>query len=157
MPKVTLAETVAREITFKEVPAQQLLVVEYDGNGHIAPYFGKLVAYYNKEQIPFKVIFPQMTNEYSTHNQWVAIAFTGDAEETQDVKIKFLPKTNVASIIHKGSYQSLSDSIRWFYKELYKRKNFPSSGPIRLLYRNSPDDNYPEDLITEIQIPLEQD
>ena len=107
IPNISLADTIAGDIIFKEVLPQQLLVVEYDGSGHIAPYFGKLVAYYNKEQTPFKVIFPQMTIK----KQWVAIAFTGDAEETQDVKIKFLPKAKVASIIHKGSYQSLSDSI----------------------------------------------
>ena len=111
IPNISLADTIASDIIFKEVLPQQLLAVEYDGSGHIAPYFGKLVAYYNKEQTPFKVIFPQMIIKYSTQKQWVAIAFTGDAEETQDVKIKFLPKAKVASIIHKGSYQSLIDSI----------------------------------------------
>jgi len=29
-------------ITFKAVPAQKILSVDYNGQGHIAPYFGKL-------------------------------------------------------------------------------------------------------------------
>jgi effector-binding domain-containing protein len=156
MPMTTWAETPREEIIFKDVAEQKILVVEYTGEGHIAPYFGRLVAYYNKEDTPFKVLFPLMSIEFSRQNQWVAIAFTGKAQETSDVKIKILPAVKVASVIHKGSYQSLSDTIGRLYKRLYKQKKFPSSKPLRLLYKNSPDDNYPEDLITEIQIPVDE-
>jgi len=155
-PAITLAQASLGELTFKTVSAQQILVVEYNGDGHIAPYFGKLVAYYNKEQLPFEVVFPQMTIEFSQQKQWIAIAYTGNAKETEEVKIKSLPKLKVASLTHTGSYQSLSKTIPKLYQELYKQKKFPSSTQaLRLLYLNSPDDHHSKDLITEIQIPLE--
>jgi len=155
---VALAQPSIKPITFKEIPAQKILIVEYSGKGHIAPYFGKLVAYYNRENISFQIIFPQMSIEFSRNNQWVAIVFEGKAEETKEVKVKTLPKVKVASVIHKGSYQSLSQTISSLYPALYKQKKFPDdSQPMRLLCLNSPDDHYPQDLITEIQIPIKSE
>ena len=52
-------------LKIKEAPEQKVLVVDYAGEGHIAPYFGKLVAYYNREETPFEVVFPQMSIEIS--------------------------------------------------------------------------------------------
>lgn len=142
-------------LKIKELEEQDLLIVEYDGKGDIAPYFGKLVAYYNKESISFNVIFPQMNIEFSRNKQWIAIAFEGEAKENKDVRIKKLPKATVASMVHIGSYQSLWKTVRKIYQELQKVKYFPdSSQPLRFLYWNSPDDNHPKDLITEVQIPV---
>lgn len=141
-------------LKIKEVPEQSILAIQYNGEGPLAPYFGKLVSYYNKPNTPFQVKFPQMTIEFSHDNQLVAIAFSGEATESEDVKIEKLPQVTVASMLHKGSYQSIGETVRKAYGRLQKLSYFPDGQPLRLLYWNSPDDQYPEDLLTEIQIPI---
>ena len=142
-------------LNIKEVPEQKILVVEYTGEGHIAPYFGYLVAYYNREETPFEVIFPQMSIEMSQTEQWIAIAYEGEAEESEEVKTRVLPAVSVAAMIHKGGYQTIPETVQKAYNELLESGYIPDSGsPLRLLYWNSPDDTHAKQLITEIQIPI---
>ena len=142
-------------LNVKEVPEQKILVVEYTGEGHIAPYFGYLVAYYNREETPFEVVFPQMSIEMSQTEQWIAIAYEGEAEESEEVKTSVLPAVTVAAMIHKGGYQTLPETVQKAYQELRETAYIPDSGhPLRLLYWNSPDDTHAKELITEIQIPI---
>jgi effector-binding domain-containing protein len=143
-------------LSFKNVPEQKILYVIHKGSGHIATSFAKLVAYYMKDSTPFTVIFPQMIIQASDAQTWVAIAYTGNAYETNDVKLGKLPAVLVASKIYKGSYEKLSEPIKEAYREILATRQYvPKEGaPLRLLYWNSPDDNQPQDLITEIQIPV---
>jgi DNA gyrase inhibitor GyrI len=62
----------------------------------------------------------------------------------------------MASKIYKGSYEKIGKAIQNVFREILATKKYvPKKGkPLRLLYWNSPDDNYPQDLITEIQIPV---
>ena len=121
-------------VKIKQVPEQNILTIQYNGIGPMAPYFGKLVSYYNKPNTPFQVIFPQMTIEFSHDNQWIAIAFSGEAMESSEVKIEKLPKVTVASMLHKGSYQSIGETVRKAYGQLQNLKYFPDGQPLRLLY-----------------------
>ncbi len=60
-----------------------------------------------------------------------------------------------AVLIHHGSYDGLHDSYRWLYGEW-----LPGSGreaqlrPSLEIYHNSPENTAPEDLVTEIRVPL---
>jgi DNA gyrase inhibitor GyrI len=144
------------ELSFKDVPEFKILYVTHRGNEHIATSFAKLVAYYMKDSTPFTIIFPQMTIQVSDDQTWTAIAYTGDAYETNDVKLGKLPAALVASKIYKGSYDKISETIRKVFREILATKQYvpKDDAPLRLLYWNSPDDNQPQDLITEIQIPV---
>ncbi len=152
----SVATVLAEEpVKIKQVDSQNLLVVEYKGEGNIAPYFGELVAYYNRDKKPFDIIFPQMSVEFSSNNQWIAIGYTGEAYETEHVKLKQLPSVTVASAMHKGSYQTIGATIRDLYAQLRVNQYYPNGQPVRLLYLNSPDNTQPTELLTEIQIPVQ--
>jgi len=144
------------ELLFKDVPEQKILYVVHNGNEHIASSFAKLVAYYNKDSTPFVISFPQMTIQVSDNQTWVAVVYSGNAYETKDVKLGKLPAVLVASKIYKGSYDRIGETIRETIREILATKRYvPKDGtPLRLLFWNSPDDNQPQDLITEIQIPV---
>jgi effector-binding domain-containing protein len=143
-------------LSFKDVPEQKVLYVVHKGSEHIASSFAKLVAYYMKDSTPFTVVFPQMTIQVSDNQTWVAIAYTGDAYESSEVKLGHLPAVLVASKIYKGGYEKISETIRETFREILDTKQYvpKDNAPLRLLYWNSPDDNQPKELITEIQIPV---
>lgn len=143
-------------LLFKNVPEQTILYVIHNGNDHIATSFAKLVAYYMKESTPFSIIFPQMTIQMPNNEIWVAIAYKGEAEETNNVKLTKIPAVLVASKIYKGSYEGISKTIKETFREILATKQYVPKDdmPLRLLFWNSPDDNLPQDLITEIQIPV---
>ena len=109
-----------------------------------------------KDKTPFRVVFPQMTMKISDDESWVAIAYTGEAQETGDVKLGTIPAGMVASKVCRGSYEGLSVAIGETYKEILETKRYAPDQhmPMRLLYWNSPDDNQPQDLVAEIQIPV---
>ena len=140
----------------KHVPEQRIIYVVHHGPDHIAASFAKLVAYYLKDSLPFTVVFPQMTISVSDSESWVAVAYTGEARETGDVKLGTIPAGTVASRVCQGSYERISEAIQGAYRRIAASKKYlPRPGtPPRLLYWNSPDDHLPRDLITEIQIPV---
>jgi len=60
-----------------------------------------------------------------------------------------------AVMIHKGSYDNLHLSYKWLYGQwLPSSGREPKYGPSLEIYRNSPDNTPPEELITDICIPL---
>ena len=109
-----------------------------------------------KESTPFSIIFPQMNIQMSNNETWVAIAYKGEAEETNNVKLSKIPAVLVASKIYKGSYENMNKTIKETFREILATKQYVPNDdiPLRLLFWNSPDDNLPQDLITEIQIPV---
>jgi effector-binding domain-containing protein len=143
-------------LAFKHVPGQNILYVIHKGPGHIASSFAKLVAYYMKDSTPYAVVFPQMTVQISDTVTWVAIAYTGSAVASDEVRLGSLPQATVGSKVCRGSYQKLGQAIGEAYREIAGSKRYvPLEGaPPRLLYWNSPDDNHSAGLITEIQIPV---
>jgi DNA gyrase inhibitor GyrI len=143
-------------LAFKDVPGQSIIYVVHKGPGHIALSFARLVAFYTKDATPYDVVFPQMTIQVSDSETWVAIAYTGAASGSQDVRLASLPAATMASKVCKGSYENLGAAISQAYREIAATKRYVPAGgvPLRLLYWNSPDDHRPRDLITEIQIPV---
>ncbi len=61
-----------------------------------------------------------------------------------------------AVMIHKGSYDGLHDCYRWFFGQwLPDSGREAKSAPSLEVYRNSPEETPPEELVTEIRVPLE--
>lgn len=142
-------------LRYKQVPEQRIIYVVHAGPEHLASSFARLVAYYLRDDAPFAVVFPQMTLRMSDAETWVAVAYTGDAAGGGDVRLGTLPAATVASQVHRGSYERLDRAIGEAYRQIGASRYVPQDGaPLRLLYWNSPDDNRPSDLVTEIQIPV---
>ncbi len=60
-----------------------------------------------------------------------------------------------AVTMHKGSYDGLHDTYRNFFGEWFPASGRePASSPSLEIYRNSPDSTPPDELLTEIRVPL---
>ena len=148
-----------KEQTFeiKNVKDLNVLYVHHDqSKGHISNTLIKLIQYYLlKDDGSFEVIFPQLSVEGSNiDGSYYAIGYRGNPKETETVKKTTFKGGLFASYIYKGSYKTVGKAIRkTFQKVLKTGKYVPhDKEEIRLLYWNSIDDNYPKDLITEIQV-----
>lgn len=77
----------------------------------------------------------------------------------------FIPETGVikqkimggkfAVLTHRGSYDGLHDCYRWLYGEWLPSSGYePGLAPSLEIYRNSPETTPPEELVTDICIPI---
>ena len=85
----------------------------------------------------------------------VAIPVTGRIEVDAGVNVKNLPPVRVLAVVHKGSY----DTLHLTYKDLYEymmKNRMEFAGPGRELYLNDPGKTTPEELLTEIQMPIKE-
>jgi len=83
----------------------------------------------------------------------VAIPITGRIEVDGGVEVKNLPPARVLAVVHKGSYETLHLT----YKDLYEymmKNGMEFAGPGRELYLSDPCKTAPEELLTEIQVPI---
>jgi AraC family transcriptional regulator len=76
-------------------------------------------------------------------------------QATGEVGVQELPGGEYAMVIHRGPYSGLPDVYRWLFREW-----LPTSGrelrsaPCFEVYVNDPATTPPEDLVTEICLPL---
>ena len=76
-------------------------------------------------------------------------------QPTGEIRIQELPGGEYAVIAHRGPYAGLPDAYRWIFREwLPASRRQLRSGPCFEIYVNDPTTTPPEDLITEIYIPL---
>ncbi len=83
----------------------------------------------------------------------VAIPITGRIEVDAGAEVKSLAGAKVLAVVHKGSYETLHLT----YKEIfdYMMKNgLEFAGPCRELYLNDPAKTPAEELMVEIQVPI---
>ena len=155
-----LLSFLAKAGEMKNLDDRNFLTVEWDRKSHIASAFADLVHYYALRDLEairgIDIIFPQTSFEFPNGDVLVGIAFEGSARETRKVKIERMPGGTFYSVLHLGPYQELPGAIRQSFKSLLSDGYTPDDKlPFRLLYWNSPDDNLPKDLRTEILIPVE--
>lgn len=85
----------------------------------------------------------------------VCVPLSDDAAGEGDIQVKTLPACTVASIEVTGSYDQMTQR----YTELFAwlaAEGASAAGPPRELYIRSPHDTSdPDELVTEIQIPIE--
>ena len=84
----------------------------------------------------------------------VAVPVTGRISiEDPSVEVRNLKPLKVASLVHKGSYESIGEA----YEKIlgYVRdEELEITGPMMDLYLNDPNTVNPDDILTEIQIPV---
>ncbi len=74
----------------------------------------------------------------------------------KDVRIQEIKAGKYAVLTHKGPYDGLADCYRWLYGEWLPKSGYePLSAPPLEKYVNDPETTPPEDLVTEIRVPLQ--
>ena len=84
-----------------------------------------------------------------------AITVDGGFEPDGDVGVAELAAGDHAVAFHEGPYAELGVAYRWLYGQwLPTSGREPADGPPFEVYLNNPEDTPPDELITEIHIPL---
>ena len=107
-----------------------------------------------------KIVGPFMTiyhdNEYRELDAdlEVAVPVTGKVTLSDPaLEVKNLPGRKVASLVHKGSYETIGPAYAKLY-EYVIQEGYELSGPMMDLYLNDPNTVAPSEVLTEIQAPI---
>ena len=84
----------------------------------------------------------------------VAVPITGRISvEDSTIEVRNLKSLKVVSLVHKGSYESIGEAYEKILK--YIRENqLRILGPMMDIYLNDPNTVQPDNILTEIQIPI---
>lgn len=138
----------------KSVSTQRVLTVKVGSFAEFPAAFEKLAAYVDNET-GLRPILPTMSLGSSREDLYAALAFEGEPHETPDVKILELPPATVATIVHRGPYSRLPVSVKRLVEAARDAGYAPQQkAMLRLLHRNTPQNTAPDDLLTEIQVPV---
>ena len=69
------------------------------------------------------------------------------------MEVKNLKPVKVASLVHKGSYESIGEGYEKILTYV-REKRLEVDGSMMDLYLNDPNSVKPDDILTEIQIPI---
>lgn len=150
----------------KEIPAFTVFYAErvlpdYAGLSELMPAIGSLVSAQNpgiqcvKPDYCFNIY---LDGEYRDHDIRVAIcqAVTSRGRDTEDVTFKDLPAVTVASVLHRGPYEKLSEAYAYAIKWV-EQSGYRICDNIRESYIDGPwNCADPKDWLTEIQVPIEK-
>ena len=153
------------EPSVKDVP--QTRVICKRDQGPIGETIGKLIGeimdviHMPENQANFvKIVGPFMTiyhdHEYKEQDAdlEVAVPITGKVTLSDTgVEIKNLPKRRVASLVHKGSYETIGMMYAKLYEYIIER-GLKMTGPMIDIYLNDPNTVEPDEILTEIQAPI---
>ena len=162
MLKMTLTEPVEKE-------TQALRVISKRAKGEYGPTIGRLIGelmqcLYNPDnQRSFvKMIGPIMTiyhdEDYKAEDADVEVAIPVSGRVTvtdPSIEIKNLPAMRVASLIHKGPYETISQAYTRL-NEYVTKNGLKYAGPMMDLYLNDPNNVPKEEVMTEIQAPIKR-
>jgi len=159
-----LIKMALREPVIKDVPA--LRVVSKRDRGSYGETIGRLIGELcetlfrpdNQKNLvkmsgPCMAIYHDQEYKEKDADIEVAIPITGRIEVDGGVEVKNLPPARVLAVMHKGSYETLHLT----YKDLYEymmKNGMEFAGPGRELYLSDPCKTAPEELLTEIQVPI---
>ena len=136
---------------------------------HVGPYdgigacFNRLFAWVAATDVPYGRVFtlshddPDVVARENLRSD-ACLELHADAEAPDGIVVETLPAGRYAVHTHKGPYELLANSYRRLFTEW-----LPASGeapeldrPCMEIYRNSPADAAPDELLTDICIPLRQ-
>jgi effector-binding domain-containing protein len=95
-----------------------------------------------------------VANEKGTAIVEVAWPVSGNVRGSRDIKVYQLPGGKMVHTIHKGPYDSCEPTYHKLFAWI-ETQGLHISGPIREVYPNDPRLVKPEDIITEIFVPVE--
>jgi effector-binding domain-containing protein len=153
------------EPKIKEEP--QVRVLSKRSKGISPEVFGKmmgdLVGVVNSPQNQanfVRIVGPPMSiyydHKYSEDEGEFDVAFpiTGKVTlNSSEFEVKNVPKRKVASLVHKGSYETIGLAYKTLY-EWIQENGYDMIGPMMDIYLSDPNTVKPEDILTEIQAPI---
>jgi effector-binding domain-containing protein len=159
-----MKETMSEPLV-KEVPETR--VITKRDKGPIGETVGRLIGdlmsviYMPENQGNFvKIVGPFMTvyhdHEYKEQDAdlEMAVPITGKVTVSDPgIEVKNLPSRRVASLVHKGSYETIGPAYAKLY-EYVARSGLELSGPMMDVYLNDPNTVEPDEILTEIQAPV---
>ncbi len=109
-----------------------------------------------------RVVGPPVTiyhdKEYNEEEGTLEVAFpiTGKVTvNSPEFEVKNLPVRKVASLVHKGSYETMNLAYKKLY-EFSKENDLEMNGPMAEIYLSDPNTTKPEDILTEIQMAVRE-
>jgi len=153
------------EITLVDVAALQVLGMKKTGTYQLIPEL-LMKTYEFAVTRKIKVTGPPLflcheitpeavmqANEQGTATVEVAWPVSGTVEGNRDMNVYELPGGKMVHTVHKGPYESSEPTYRKLFSWIETR-GFQISGPIREVYPNDPRIVKPEEIITEIFVPV---
>lgn len=155
------------EITLVDIPAQKVLGMVRTGNYHLIP--GMIMAIYNhiaSHQVsitgpPVFICHETSPEDVKTaieqHNARVEVAWpvSGPVTETEEIRSYDLPGGTMVHAVHTGPYETCEPTYHRIFAWIAEN-GLCISGPVREVYTNDPRMVRPEELITEIFIPVRE-
>jgi effector-binding domain-containing protein len=159
-----MKETMSEPLV-KEVPETR--VISKRDKGPIGETIGRLIEeLMDVIQMPenranfVKIVGPFMTvyhdHEYKEQDAdlELAVSITGKVTLSDpNMEVKNLPRRRVASLVHKGSYETIGPAYAKLY-DYVVRSGLELSGPMMDVYLNDPNTVEPDEILTEIQAPV---
>lgn len=111
----------------------------------------------NEETIALGICYddPDVTDEDKIRYD-ACVTVDDDFQGSDGIDTQQVDGGDYAVMIHKGSYDGLHDCYRWFFgKWLPDSGREAKSAPSLEICRTNPDETPPEELVTEIRVPLE--
>lgn len=153
------------EPTIKEVPKTR--VISKRSKGVIGETIGRLIgeimgvvqmpenqANYVRIVGPFMTIYHDQEYKEQDADIEVAVPITGKVMlDDPSFEVKNLPERKVASLVHKGSYETIGMAYAKLYEYITK-KGLEMSGLMMDIYLNDPNTVAPDEILTEIQAPI---
>ncbi|HII77225.1 MAG: Bacterial transcription activator, effector binding domain [Methanoregulaceae archaeon PtaU1.Bin059] len=153
------------DITIVEVPSQQVVGIRKSGNYTLIPELLMQLAEYIMEN---NIAFAGMpmfichetspdavkeANEKGTALVEVAWPVAGKVSGSGDIKVYTLPGGKMVRTVHKGPYDTCEPTYLALFSWMEKHR-LQVAGPIREIYPNDPREVKPEDILTEILVPI---
>jgi len=153
------------EITIVDIPPQKVLGITKTGSYQLIPeLLMKVIGYIGSEKITITgpPVFlchetsPEsvtVANETGTAVVEVAWPVAGTVKGSHDIRAYELPGGKMVHAVHTGPYVECEPTyIRLF--AWIREKGLTITGPIREVYPNDPREVPPEEIITEIYVPV---
>ena len=153
------------EVTLVEVPQMQVLGIRRRGHYNvISELLPRIFEYTMKNGVqiagmPMFVMHETSKEEAveadgkGTADVEVAVPVAGKVPSGGEILLYTIPGVKMARIIHKGPYET----CELFYQKVMDwiaAKGLRVKGPMREIYHNNPQEVKPEEIMTEILVPV---
>jgi AraC family transcriptional regulator len=160
---MTAAET-SREVRLENMPARRVAFVRHVGPyGDVGPAWQKLMTWAGPRGLFFRpgvMILgichddPDVTPPEKIRYD-CCITVGDDVTAEGEIGVQTLDPGEYAVVTHRGPYEGLGETYRWLYgRWLPESGREPRHAPPFEVYRNSPTNTPPEQLVTDIYLPL---
>lgn len=153
------------EITLVDIPPMQVLGIRRKGNYRvISELLGQIFEFAMRNQIniagmPMFVLHEASREEAieadrtGTADVEAVVPVAGPVRASGEIRAYELPGGRMARIMHQGPYEEAERSYRRVIDWITK-KGLQVKGPIREVYHNNPQKVRPDEILTEILVPV---